>query len=50
MEIHHTSTPRNSPAKAKNIRGLRDLHKAQMPNAINARARIRRSQAHGKLE
>ena len=50
MEIHHTSTIRNSPAKANNLRGLRDLHRAQIPNATNASASATRSHAHGKFE
>jgi hypothetical protein len=32
------------------LRGRRDLHRAQIPNVANARARNGRSRAHGKFE
>ena len=50
MEIHQTSTPSNSPAKAKYIRGVRERHRAQMPNDRKASAITRRSQGHGAFE
>ena len=42
--------PETVRAKAKNMRGLRDRHKAQIPNARKASARTSRSQAHGRFE
>ena len=50
MDIHHATTPRNSTAKATDIRRRRDTHKAQIANAAKATANPRRSPAHGRFE
>src|SRR5262245_52586726 len=50
MEIHQTSTHRNTPAKTRYADSLRARHKAQIPNAKKANASANRSQAHGRLE
>jgi hypothetical protein len=47
---HQAHTTRKSPATTQRMLGLCAIHSAQMPNAANATANIRRSHGHGKFE
>ena len=50
MKLHPTRTTRYSPAKTHRMRGWREIHNAQMPNAAKAMARPIRSAGQGRVE
>jgi hypothetical protein len=50
MEIHHTTTTKNTPRKTADVPRRGDTQQAHTANAAKDAAKVKRSAAHGRFE